>query len=1033
MSIFLVSCGEKAFESGSAAPGVAGLHVPEGFVIERAVPESMVTYPMFAQFDNNGRLFVIESSGKTTSTEDVLENPTFKVLMLEDTDHDGFFDSSKVFADKIPYPMGGTFYRGSLYVAAPPDLLRFTDIDNDGTSDKREVILTGWKLSHNAATLSGPFMGPDGWMYMCDARRGFDITTLEGDRLTGNGARIWRCRPDGTRLESLSGGGFDNTIEMIFMPSGETIGTITYFTDPEDGFRDALMHWVEGGVYPKPHRAIEEDKLKLTGDLMPVMTKLARVSHAGLMRYRGSSFGADFQGNLFSAQFNTGRIMRHVVTPVGATFMTKDEPFMVSDSLDGHPTDVLEAADGSLLVVNTGGWFIAGCPLSVVAKTDVHGGIFRIRKADAPEIEDPWGLDVDFGSMAVDDLITFMSDMRPPVRDKVVEELILRGSESIPSLEEALVSSKNENVRTAAVFALYRIGTAPAFEAMIKGLDDSSAEVRTAAARVVGLAKDLKAVDKLLELLKGNSAPVKRQAATALGQIGDKRAIDALISTLADPDDRFVEHAALYSIITMQESQPLIQALNHPAENVRRTALIALDQMNGAPLQKDHLLPFLQSEVPALQHTAVWVLSHHQDWSDLVIGFLRPHLQKENLDEKETELVSSLMVTFSRNPSVQSFISSQLQHDETSAERKLVFLDVIKQSSLKKLPREWIAALGNLLQKENNVINGKVLDLVRSRGIPELHEHLEAIVGNSGNAPLMRLKTMSALVASQPGLSDARFNMLLQFLRPDIELPVRQASVRVIAEAELTDSQLLRLTETIASADIFLLPDLVKAFESSEREDVGKALMVSLQSSPDRLENLSLTRFEKVVSGFPLSVQESAAPILRNMREREGKRLSQLQTLEAKLARGDVGEGRKIFFGKGLCSTCHAIAGHGASFGPDLTNIGEIRSQHDILEAILFPGASFAREYETSEVTTKSGSYTGIIKQQLSDALVVETAPGVIVRVPRSGITGINPVDVSLMPAGLHNQLSIDELSDLMAYLSTLPNGLGHLTQQKIR
>src|SRR5665647_754100 len=140
------------------------------------------------------------------------------------------------------------------------------------------------------------------------------------------------------------------------MPAGETIGTMTYFTDPMNGFRDALMHWEYGGVYPKPQQVIEDDSLKLTGDLMPVMTKLARVSHSGIMRYEGSAFGTAFKGNLFTAQFNTGRIMRYIVTPVGATFQTKEESFLTSANPDIHLTDVVEDADGSLLVVNTGGW-----------------------------------------------------------------------------------------------------------------------------------------------------------------------------------------------------------------------------------------------------------------------------------------------------------------------------------------------------------------------------------------------------------------------------------------------------------------------------------------------------------------------------------------------------------------------------------------------------------------------------------------------------------------------------------------------------
>src|SRR5690606_26950027 len=265
----------------------------------------LISFPMFASFDDQGRLFVFESTGvNTMGTEKMLAEPSYHIRLLEDTDGDGEFDKSTIYVDKVPLPMGGTFYQGSLYAAAPPNLMRYTDTDNDGKADKQEVILNGWVLNANAATLHGPFMGPDGWLYLCDARRGFDIKTKEGVQLKGKSARIWRCRPDGTGLEAMSGGGFDNTIEMVFMPGGETIGTMTYFTDPQNGQRDARMHWVEGGVYPKYNSVIDEDQLKLTGDLMPVMTRLPRRAHSRLLRYRGDGLGEDYDGNLFSAVFN---------------------------------------------------------------------------------------------------------------------------------------------------------------------------------------------------------------------------------------------------------------------------------------------------------------------------------------------------------------------------------------------------------------------------------------------------------------------------------------------------------------------------------------------------------------------------------------------------------------------------------------------------------------------------------------------------------------------------------------------------------
>ncbi|MEX2231994.1 MAG: PVC-type heme-binding CxxCH protein [Cyclobacteriaceae bacterium] len=1029
ISILFVSCSGNQGESDQESMAAQlGLHVPEGFIIEQAMAPGMVKYPMFATLDNQGRLFVIESSGKTTSTEDVLKNPTFQILLLEDIDRDGIYDKRNVFADKIPYPMGGTFYQGSFYAAAPPDLIRFTDTDADGISDKREVLLTGWTLNHNAATLSGPFFGPDGWMYMCDARRGFNIRTKEGTELKGKGARIWRCRPDGTGLEWVSGGGFDNSVELIFMPAGETIGTITYFTDPQDGFRDALMHWVEGGVYPKPFSVIEEDRLKLTGPLMPVMTTLARVSPAGLMRYRGTSLGKEYKGNLFSAQFNTGRIMRHIITPVGATFSTTEEVFMNSDSMDIHPTDVLEDADGSLLVVNTGGWFIAGCPLSVVARTDVHGDIFRIRKKDSFKLKDPWGRNVDFTDMSADELTGLMNDSRPMVRENATEHLIGLGEQAVGSLTELLTSSDDEEERTAAVFALSRVHTPDAMVVVFSSLEDKSAMVRTAAARVLGITKERIAVDKLMTLVVTSSASVRRQAATALGQIGDKRAIPALLKASENADDRFVEHAIIYSLITLGDGEPIVQALNHPDENVRNTALIALDQIANSPLKKSDLLPFLQGKNAQLQNTGIWVVSHHPEWADVVISYLEDNLKNATFTEYEKKLFTDLLKTFSTDRHIQNYVSGLLAGAATPEEKKLFLLEVIRQYPSKSLPDSWIRQLGNLLRGKNAVMRSEVLDLIQSRSIPEFNKELENIFMDPQNSKAFQLKALNARIMSRPGVSDAEFRKLLNLTSPEEESPIRQSAVRILSQAELNDKQLLLLAkDAVHDADIFLLPDLVSAFEGTNNEEVGHALIAALPSSTDRLDYLSVESLNRLIKNFPPAVRVSAEPLLNTLNARQATRLSALQKIEATLKGGDVGEGRKLFFEKALCSTCHSIIGQGGDFGPDLTNIGEIRSQHDLLEAIVYPNASFAREYETSRVVTKTATYAGIIKEQWGETIVLETGPGIRVRLSRKEINSIEPQDVSLMPPGLHQQLTTGELSDLMAYLSSLPDGMGHL------
>jgi putative membrane-bound dehydrogenase-like protein len=1033
ISVLFAAC--KNNEKEKKTRYLNSMQVPEGFTIEHAVDSTLIDYPMFADFDNTGRLFLCESTGETFSTQEHLKKPPYHIRLLQDTDGDGTFDKNTIFADSLTYPKGAVFYQGSLYVASAPDLLKLTDTNGDGVADKREVILTGWILSSNAATFGGPFIGPDGWFYLVDSRRGFNITTKEGKELKGKSARIWRCRPDGTGLEPVCGGGFDDAVELAFMPAGETIGTMTYFTDPMNGFRDAIMHWVYGGVYPKAQQVIEDDSLKLTGDLMPTMTKLARVSHSGLMRYKGSAWGTSFTGNLFTAQFNTGRIMKYIITPAGATFETKEEPFLTSANPDVHPTDVLEDADGSLLVVNTGGWFIAGCPLSVVAKKDVKAGIYRIRNTNAKVIDDPWGRKLDIPKMTPRDLVQYvLDDSRPAVQRQASEQLIIGGEPAIKEIKNVLLSSENEEARTAAVFILYRINKPEAMDIIREALGDKSAIVRTAAAEVLGLSKDQPSVSKLMEMVQKDKAPVRRQAATALGQIGDTRAVSALVKASSNPDDRIVEHAIIYALITLRSPEPLFQALGDTSATIRKNMLIALDQMEGMPLKKNQLVPFLNSNNKQLQQTGIWVALHHPDWADIVADFLKAHLNAKDLTTEEEASMSNLLVKFSTSNKIQDFITEQLNNRDLALSKRLMLIDVINHADVKKLPASWVKQLGTLLHSSDHDIRAQVLNVIKSRSIPVLNGVLNQIVQDPKMPTEFRLKALSARLMSNPQLSATEFEMVLKYLSPKNESPVRQEASRLFTQVKLSEAQLVTLAkEQVTIADIFLLPDLVNAYKGGNSEAAGTALITALQSSKDndRLGNLSVTDMEKLFATYPQNVQVRAASLINVLKEKQASRLGELTKLQSELKRGDVALGRALFYGKATCSGCHSVGGKGADFGPDLSNIGEIRSRHDILEAIMYPSASFAREHETSKIVTKSNSYLGIIREQLPDVVIISSGPGSKVRIPRSEITSITTESVSMMPPGLLKQLSIQEMSDLVSYLESLPNGMGQIKSRE--
>src|SRR5687767_2096060 len=142
-----------------AAPIVLGAHqftLPEGFEIERVTETNLVQRPVSASFDDQGRLFVTDSSGSNDKPDKQLANPTHRVMRLEDSDGDGRFDKSIVFADKVMFPQGCLWHDGSVYVAGPPSIWKFTDTDGDGVADKREEWFKGGTLTGCANDIHGP-------------------------------------------------------------------------------------------------------------------------------------------------------------------------------------------------------------------------------------------------------------------------------------------------------------------------------------------------------------------------------------------------------------------------------------------------------------------------------------------------------------------------------------------------------------------------------------------------------------------------------------------------------------------------------------------------------------------------------------------------------------------------------------------------------------------------------------------------------------------------------------------------------------
>ncbi len=387
--------------------------LPAGFTVEKVAGPPLVDRPIVADFDELGLLYVADSSGSNEPVNIQLQKKPHRIVRLEDTDSDGRFDKSTAFADRMMFPEGTMWYRGSLYVSAPPIIWKLTDTDADGVADERVVWFDGKTLTGCANDLHGPYLGRDGWFYWC--KGAFDKQTYERPGkppFVTRASHIFRARPDGSGIESVMTGGMDNPVDVVFTPSGERLMSCTFFQHPGGGQRDGLIHAIYGGVYGKDHDPIHEH-VWTSPQLMPVLSHLGPAAPAGLALYESAEFGAEYQQNVFTACFNLHKITRHVLTPDGATFQSRDEDFLTSDSLDFHPTDVVEDADGSLLVVDTGGWFKLCCPTSQLDKPDVLGAIYRVRRIDAKPIDDPRGTKIDWSKLAPPDLAKLLDDTRP--------------------------------------------------------------------------------------------------------------------------------------------------------------------------------------------------------------------------------------------------------------------------------------------------------------------------------------------------------------------------------------------------------------------------------------------------------------------------------------------------------------------------------------------------------------------------------------------------------------------------------------------
>jgi putative heme-binding domain-containing protein len=523
-----------------------------------------------------------------------------------------------------------------------------------------------------------------------------------------------------------------------------------------------------------------------------------------------------------------------------------------------------------------------------------------------------------------------------------------------------------------------------------------------------------------LTLMQTDEPGVKREAATALGRLRDKTALPILLNALAQPVDRFGEHAIIYALIEIGEPGYTRAGLKHQSAAVRRGALIALDQMPGGNLTSDEVSMLLKSADPPLVAAIVDVLSRHPEWVDQIVGLLGAQLAAAAPNEEQLNATRGAIVALGDRPEVESLVAAALTN-RTAESVRLMLLETIAAATYDQPPTVYNEALAKCLEStDENFLRQAVLAIGALDASP-FTARLLAIGEDAKRSSPVRLAAYQAAGRTQPQLSAEAFEFLSQRVCDAEALSDRLAAAEALGRSALTAPQLQRCLEWLRQLGPIELSWLLQAYEKQSDEKLGLALVDALAEA-SALDGVSPDRLAAVVITYPQPVKDAAQSLLTRTRPDDAERVARLTTLETSLAEGDAAQGEHVFFGtRAACSACHRIGTRGERIGPDLSKIGEVRTRRDLLEAILFPSASLARGYESLHVVLSDGKVqSGMLSRETAAAIFLRTTERAELRVARDAIEEMSPSRTSIMPQGLDKTLSQEELGDLVAFLRSL-------------
>ena len=888
--------------------------------------------------------------------------------------------------------------------------------------------------------------------------------------ITAPGGIVLRTDLEGKQVEVVAGG-LRNAFDLAFNRAGELF---VHDSDMESDqgttwYRPTrLYHVIEGAEFG--WRSGWGKWPEYFPDVVPGLLDTGRGSPTGAVFYNHFAFPAAFHDKLFLADWSEGRILKVDLERNGSSYTATSEVF-----LEGRPlnvTDLEVSPDGSLYFVTGGRGTMGGVyrvswrgvipdevqhlgqgMSSVIRQPQLYSASTRQKLAGlqqsigaswgkqlrgvARSTANPWYYRVRalhlmqlFGPPPSEDLLLRLSlDGNEIVRSKAAELLGRVGAQKGLERLIELLGDSDRMVRRSACEALLEAGVSVPFDSMINCLASDDRHESWSARRLL----ERMPVDQWRDqVFTTDNHRLFIQGGFAL-MITDPNQVNALalanrFSELMDDfvtDRDFIDMLRLLQVaiergpLDAEDIGGLCAMLaeeypaSDPAMNRELVRLLAYLQIDS-PM--DRYFEFLESEAGELEklHLALHMRFLQNGWQDgQRLRLLEFYEEAKNTDAggSHAQYISRIQRDFAKTfDSGESASVLARGHLWPSAALGVLYglPDQLSRTQIRTLKVLDARLSGNTEENVEQLRLGIVAVLARTES-----EDAMAYLRRSWDEEPERRESLAMGLAQQPdGLN---WEYLLNSL-PVLEGP---AGREVIGQLKRVDAVpqdpeyyrqviLYALKSKNDPEAIRMAVDLLQSWYGRQLVDGDVAPTKALaawqnwyaQKYPDR----------------PPAKLPVASP---NAKWEFAELYAHLSSESGALGSPTRGA---VVFEKAQCVKCHRFGNRGESIGPDLTSISKRFMKKEVLESIVYPSHAISDQYASKTVVTSDGRvFTGIVAKGLGGERIVLQNNGQKVSLSRDKIDEILPSRESAMPDGLFDKLTLEEISDLFAYLGVLP------------